>query len=144
MKKQIPTWLSFLRFLAPAILVTTLAAANGAQVGQVVMDGSLGRAGALSGPAYLVTPDLGRQTGGNLVHSFNQLNLVKGESAAFSGPASVQNILARVTGGASSIDGKLSSTIAGANRYLLNPAGVMFGQNASLDVTGSFVVSTAD
>ena len=111
---------------------------------QVTMDGTLGRAGALSGPAFQVTPDLGRQVGGNLFHSFSKLNLTAGESATFSGPATVQNVLARVTGGASSINGTLRSTIPGANLYLLNPGGVMFGPNARVDVSGSFVVSTAD
>jgi large exoprotein involved in heme utilization and adhesion len=50
-----------------------------------------------------------------------------------------------VTGGQrSDIDGTLRSTIAGADFYFLNPAGVMFGPNASLDVQGSFHVSTTD
>jgi large exoprotein involved in heme utilization and adhesion len=50
-----------------------------------------------------------------------------------------------VTGGQrSDIDGTLRSTIAGADFYFLNPAGVMFGPNASLDVQGSFHLSTTD
>src|SRR5207249_3790317 len=54
-------------------------------------------------------------------------------------------ILSRVTGGQrSDIDGTLRSEIPGAHLYLLNPAGVLFGPNASLDVSGSFHVSTAD
>ena len=130
-----------LRFLMSLVLLLTLIASASAQV---VMDGTLGRAGALSGPVFQVTPDLGRQVGGNLFHSFSQLNLTRSESATFSGPPSVQNLLARVTGGASSIDGTLRSTIPGANLYLINPGGVMFGPNASVDVSGSFVVSTAD
>jgi large exoprotein involved in heme utilization and adhesion len=44
----------------------------------------------------------------------------------------------------SSIDGVLQSEIAGANLFLLNPSGVLFGPNASLEVSGSFHVSTAD
>jgi large exoprotein involved in heme utilization and adhesion len=42
------------------------------------------------------------------------------------------------------IDGRLRSEIAGANLYMLNPSGVLFGPNASLEVSGSFHVSTAD
>ena len=57
----------------------------------------------------------------------------------------MSNIIGRVTGGEISlIDGTLRSTIPGANLYLLNPAGVLFGENAALDVPGSVHVSTAD
>jgi filamentous hemagglutinin family protein len=113
--------------------------------GDVTLDGTLGRAGALPGPNYAITADLGRQVGGNLFHSFGQFSINTGESATFSGPNSVSNIIGRVTGGnVSFIDGALRSTIPGANLYLLNPAGVLFGEHAQLDVPGSFHGSTAD
>lgn len=111
----------------------------------VVTDGSMGAAVSLSGPAYSINSSLGRQVGGNLFHSFSRFGLINGESAIFSGPASISNIISRVTGGTpSSIDGLIRSDIAGASLYLINPAGIMFGHNASLDVKGSFHASTAD
>jgi filamentous hemagglutinin family protein len=128
---------------AELALAAAMALAPGASA-QVVTDGTVGRAGALSGPNFAVTADLGRQVGGNLFHSFSQLNLGRGESATFSGPASVANIIGRVTGGeASTIDGMLRSTIPGADFYLFNPAGVAFGPDASIDVGGAFRVGTA-
>ncbi len=112
---------------------------------EVITDGSLGAAGALPGPAFQIPAGLGKKAGANLFHSFSKLNLGSGESATFSGPADVQHIFARVTGGtASSIDGMLRSTISGANFYFLNPKGVLFGPNASIDVSGSFAVVTGD
>lgn len=118
-------------------------APGGAYAG-VTLDGTLGRGGSLSGPDYAVTADLGRQVGNNLFHSFGQLNLSQGESATFSGPVSVVNIIGRVTGGSvSNIDGTLRSTIPAANLYLINPAGLIFGPNAALDLGGSFYASSA-
>jgi filamentous hemagglutinin family protein len=120
---------------------------------EVTLDGSLGRSGMLDGKLdsntgkidFAITTDLGRQIGTNLFHSFGRFNLGSSESATFSGPDSVQNILGRVTGGqASTIDGLLRSEIPGANLFLLNPSGVMFGPHARLDVQGSFHASTAD
>ena len=111
----------------------------------VITDGSLGAGVSLIGPNFAVPSSLGRLAGGNLFHSFSQFSLISGESATFSGPNSVHNILARVTGGsASSIDGLIHSTIPGANFYLLNPNGVMLGPHASVDVSGSFAVTTGD
>ncbi len=114
---------------------------------QITLDGTVGTASkmALPGPDYDIRADYGQQAGANLFHSFQQFNIGTNESATFNGPASVQNIISRVTGGDTSrIDGLLRSAIDGADMYLLNPAGVMFGPNATLDVSGSFHVSTAD
>lgn len=112
---------------------------------QIVLDGTMGPAEALEGPGYSITHDLGTTVGTYLFHSFSDFNLNNGESATFSGPDSIANVFSRVTGGnPSNIDGLLKSTIQDANLYFLNPAGVMFGPEAQLDVKGSFTVSTAD
>ena len=121
----------------------------GRAAAQITLDGSLGPAGALGGPNYAIGAGLGQTRGANLFHSFGQFNLrtINGarETATFSGPPTIQNIIGRVTGGGtSSIDGRVRSTINGANLFLLNPAGVVFGPNAILDVRGSFHTSTAD
>lgn len=111
----------------------------------IVLDGTLGRSGALQGPDFAIGAELGQQYGGNLFHSFHQFNLYPGETATFSGQNTVNNVISRVTGGeTSNINGLLRSTIPNAAVYFLNPAGVMFGEHAQLDVLGSFYVSSAD
>ena len=112
---------------------------------EVITDGSLGQNVNLSGPNFKITSDLGQQHGGNLFHSFQDFNINLGESATFSGPNSVQNVISRVTGGNPSyINGLFRSTIPNADMYFLNPYGIMFGEGAELDVQGSFHASTAD
>lgn len=120
-----------------------LLAFAGSAPAQVVLDGTLGAPGALAGPNYAIGNALGRQVGANLFHSFSQFSLASGQSATFSGLPGTANIIGRVTGAASSIDGTLRSTIAGANLWLINPRGMAFGPNARLDVQGSFHASTA-
>ena len=111
----------------------------------IVLDGTLGSSGALSGPDYVIEQTQGRTSGTNLYHSFERFNLSSIESATFTGDNSIQNIFSRVTGGSlSSIDGALNVDIPDANFYFLNPAGVIFGPNASINIDGSFNVSTAD
>ncbi|RUS94005.1 hypothetical protein DSM106972_094760 [Dulcicalothrix desertica PCC 7102] len=88
--------------------------------------------------------DGGAQRGINLFHSFSQFNIGDGQRVYFGNPVGVQNILTRVTGaGASNILGTLGVDGA-ANLFLINPNGILFGQNASLDVRGSFVGTTAN
>ena len=114
---------------------------------EIRLDGSLnGQIGPLSdGPKYAIGAEFGRQSGTNLFHSFTHFSLENGETAVFSGPETISNVISRVTGGAESvIDGTLSCTIPDADFYLLNPAGVLFKENAQLDLKGSFYVSTAN
>ena len=130
-----------------------LCAAPNSTHAEVTLDGSLGPSGPVGSGTlpdgtftdYLITHDLGRQVNSNLFHSFGKFSIETGKSGTFTGPGTIENIIGRVTGGElSNIDGLLRSTIDGANLFLLNPAGVLFGPNASLDLNGSFHVSTGD
>ncbi len=124
--------------LTIGLLATTTSA-------EVVLDGSLGQSGAVTGPDFAITQGMGQTRGNNLFHSFSDFNLNSSESATFSGAANINNIISRVTGGnASNIDGTISSTINGADFYFINPNGVVFGENATLNVSGSFYATTAD
>jgi filamentous hemagglutinin family protein len=85
----------------------------------------------------------GAQRGNNLFHSFREFHVDEGRSVYFADPG-VNNIFARVTGGVKSrILGALG-VLGNANLFLLNPSGIIFGNNASLDVRGSFMATTAD
>ena len=112
---------------------------------QVVVDSSFGSGGALNGPNFQIPDNLGKTVGDNLFHSFAEFSLQSGQSATFTGPDSIQNILGRVTGSkVSEIDGLIKSEITGANLYLLNPKGFLFGENAKVDVDGAFTVSARE
>lgn len=97
--------------------------------------------------------------GTNLFHSFGKFNIDQGHTANFlnavlNGDGAVipgsnlptNNILGRVTGGnASEIFGTIKTTGFGnANLFLMNPKGIVFGPNASLDISGAFYATTAD
>ncbi|MDB9495479.1 DUF4347 domain-containing protein, partial [Spirulina major CS-329] len=87
----------------------------------------------------------GTQAGANLFHSFQRLGLDAGAIAQFLSTSEITNILGRVTGGElSQINGLLQVVGSDANLYLINPAGIMFGAGARLDVPGSFTATTAD
>lgn len=80
----------------------------------------------------------------NLFHSFLDFNIAEGHSAYFANPEAINNIFSRVTGNnPSRLLGKLG-VLGNANLFLINPNGIIFGQNASLDIRGSFVSSTAN
>ena len=83
--------------------------------------------------------------GQNLFHSFQEFGLSSGEIADFLKQPEVRNILIRVTGGnASIIDGAIQVSGSNANLYLMNPAGIVFGPDANLNVPTAFTATTDD
>jgi filamentous hemagglutinin family protein len=79
----------------------------------------------------------------NLFHSFQEFNIGEGQAAYFVNPDGVENILGRVTGqNPSEILGRLG-VLGNANLFLINPNGILFGPNSSLDINGSFVATSA-
>jgi len=80
----------------------------------------------------------------NLFHSFEQFDLSAEQTANFETIPSVQNVIGSVRGGkASTIDGALQISGSSANLYLMNPAGVLMGPNAHLNLSGGFAATTA-
>ena len=134
--KPLALWLFFLILFLPGS--RTLA--------QISTDDSLGTpAEPLQGPNYTIGQNLGKRAGKNLFHSFHDFNINTNESATFTGDATIERVISRVTGGnTSTIDGLLKSEVLDADFFLVNPAGVLFGPNATIDINGSFNVSTAD
>lgn len=116
---------------------------------QIVPDNTLGSETSLITPNAKVknTPadfiEGGAIRDNNLFHSFSEFNIPDGNNVYFANPEGVTNILTRITGNSvSEILGTLGVD-GTANLFLLNPNGIVFGENASLDVNGSFLATTA-
>jgi filamentous hemagglutinin family protein len=87
--------------------------------------------------------DGGAIRGTNLFHSFQEFNIGEGRGAYFTNPTGIESIFSRVTGGnASQVLGKVG-VLGNADLFLINPHGIVFGSNATLDIKGSFLGSTA-
>ena len=82
--------------------------------------------------------------GENLFHSFEKFGIPEGMEVYFANPKNITNIFSRITGNnISEISGTLG--VEGpANLFLINPNGIVFGENARIDVGGSFIATTAE
>ncbi len=111
---------------------------------QITADQSLQNPSFIIQNNSIITITGGTRAGNNLLHSFSTFNILTNHNAYFNNNLSISNIIARVTGNTiSNIDG-LISTNGSANLFIINPNGIIFGENARLSVGGSFTASTAN
>jgi filamentous hemagglutinin family protein len=127
------------------LIVGVMAFSANPVIAQVTPDGTLPTNTQVTTQGNNININGGTSAGSNLFHSFNQFSVPAGMTAQFQniGTRNIQNIIGRVTGNSiSNIEGILKAD-GTANLFLINPNGIVFGSNASLQIGGSFIGSTA-
>lgn len=120
-------------------------ASASAQSDEILSDNSLGSEQSI---IMFTNPNTANIEGGairgnRLFHSFLEFSISEGNAAYFSTPPIVETIFSRVTGAnPSHLFGTLG-VLGDADLYFLNPNGIIFGPNSQLDISGSFIASTA-
>ncbi len=134
-----------------AVCLLTLAAsllpsiaASRPPIQSIQTDGSTGTTVNRNGNRFNITGGQQSGDGTNLFHSFSEFGLDKNQTANFISDPSILNILGRVTGGNPSvINGHIQVTGGNSNLFLINPAGIIFGSKARLNVPADFTATTA-
>ena len=137
MNQTIQRWYLLGHVLLSSVLIPNIATA------QISSDGTLSTT-VNSDDGLNFDIESGVRTSDHLFHSFSEFSVPSNGSAFFNNAGDIVNIFSRVTGGnISNIDGLIRAN-GNANLFLINPAGIIFGNNASLAIGGSFFATTAE
>jgi filamentous hemagglutinin family protein len=135
-------WLSLLTITSVVTTIQTAQAQTYQPTNRTpVSDNTLGTKVLGNGNNFDITGGLSK--GQTLFHSFTDFSIPTNGQANFLNPVGNRDILTRVTGNLfSDLNGLLNTN--GANFFLINPSGIVFGSNAQLNVGKAFVGSTAN
>ncbi|MEQ8384807.1 MAG: CHAT domain-containing protein [Coleofasciculus sp. A1-SPW-01] len=144
--KSAPWYLSLLS-VTPAIFLPIVGSLVGSEtLAQSIIPASDGTGTIIDqqGNTYTINGGSLSSDEANLFHSFQEFGLDAGKIANFLANPNLNNIFGRVMGtNPSLINGLIQVTGGNANLYLMNPAGIVFGQNAQLNVPADFIATTA-